>query len=296
VVAYHVYYPFGEEATAFNQDAVRIKFTGHERDLGNPDGAGDDLDYMHQRFCSPVTGRFLSSDIAKGRASLPQTWNRYTYSLSNPLRYADPNGQDAVDVMAGVGTGLGNFALHLLEAVAIQVVRPDAPVVTAVKTVSAATKAYLTSGGRSQMAASYKSLTTREKTAVITEAVAAGALGAVAARAIGSGSANTQLFRAVSPAESASLAASQGAFNASPTGSMMKGFFFSAADAQSFANAMTKITGETHSVVGTRAPAGLVRTSPLHSAAAEGPGVFILNENLPALSPANPVQALPPPR
>jgi hypothetical protein len=56
--AYHVYYPYGEEATAFNQDTVREKFTGHERDLGNPGGAGDDLDYMHARFCSPLTGRF----------------------------------------------------------------------------------------------------------------------------------------------------------------------------------------------------------------------------------------------
>jgi len=42
--AYHVYYPFGEEATAFNQDSERMKFTGHERDLASPAGAGDDLD------------------------------------------------------------------------------------------------------------------------------------------------------------------------------------------------------------------------------------------------------------
>ena len=40
VVAYHVYYPFGEEATAFNQDAEQMKFTGHERDLGSAGGGG----------------------------------------------------------------------------------------------------------------------------------------------------------------------------------------------------------------------------------------------------------------
>jgi hypothetical protein len=39
-VAYHVYYPFGEEATAFNQDTERLKFTGHERDLASLVGAG----------------------------------------------------------------------------------------------------------------------------------------------------------------------------------------------------------------------------------------------------------------
>jgi RHS repeat-associated protein len=95
VVAYHVYYPFGEEATAFNQDAVRMKFTGHERDLGNSDGAGDDLDYMHARFCSPITGRFLSTDPAdSARRSQPQAWNMYAYALNNPSRYVDPDGQD----------------------------------------------------------------------------------------------------------------------------------------------------------------------------------------------------------
>ena len=49
---YHVYYPFGEEATAFNQDAERMKFTGHERDLASLGGAGDDLDYMHARHAA----------------------------------------------------------------------------------------------------------------------------------------------------------------------------------------------------------------------------------------------------
>jgi hypothetical protein len=37
-VAYHAYYPFGEEATAFNQDTEPMKFTGHERDLASPNG------------------------------------------------------------------------------------------------------------------------------------------------------------------------------------------------------------------------------------------------------------------
>ena len=39
-VAYHVYYPFGEEATVYNQDTERMKFTGHERDLANPSDRG----------------------------------------------------------------------------------------------------------------------------------------------------------------------------------------------------------------------------------------------------------------
>ena len=31
--ATHAYLPFGEEATATNQDSEAMKFTGHERDL-----------------------------------------------------------------------------------------------------------------------------------------------------------------------------------------------------------------------------------------------------------------------
>ncbi len=92
--SYHVYYPFGEEATAFNQDTIRAKFTGHERDLGNPGGAGDDLDYMHARHCSPVTGRFLNVDTGQSaKPRKPQSWNRYSYSRNNPITRLDPDGQ-----------------------------------------------------------------------------------------------------------------------------------------------------------------------------------------------------------
>ena len=96
-VAYHVYYPFGEEATAFNQDSERMKFTGHERDLASVVGAGDDLDYMHARHESPVTGRFMSVDPDLSIDEIlaaPQRWNRYTYVLANPLAYKDMNGRD----------------------------------------------------------------------------------------------------------------------------------------------------------------------------------------------------------
>jgi RHS repeat-associated protein len=93
--AFHVYYPFGEEATSPTQDSERMKFTGHERDLGNPSSAADDLDYMHARFYNPQLGRFLSVDPSKQswRPAVPQSWNRYAYALSSPTKYIDPNGQ-----------------------------------------------------------------------------------------------------------------------------------------------------------------------------------------------------------
>lgn len=51
-------------------------------------------DYMHARFSSPVVGRFLSTDPSPRsiRLELPQSWNRYTFTLGNPLRFGDPTG------------------------------------------------------------------------------------------------------------------------------------------------------------------------------------------------------------
>jgi len=104
-VAYHVYYPFGEEATFFNQDGERMKFTGHERDLHSTGGPGDDLDYMHARYCSPLTGRFLSVDMHRGSPAAPQTMNRYAYVANSPLRYNDPDGRRMNPVTYSSGTG-----------------------------------------------------------------------------------------------------------------------------------------------------------------------------------------------
>ncbi len=97
-VAYHVYYPYGEEATAFNQDVERLKFTGHERDLASAAGAGDDLDYMHARHESPIAGRFLSVDPLSLRkpALKNQRWNRYSYGSDNPIKLIDLDGKEAV--------------------------------------------------------------------------------------------------------------------------------------------------------------------------------------------------------
>ena len=91
--AFHAYYPYGEEATAFNQDTEPMKFTGHERDLASAAGAADDLDYMHARFYSPLLGRFFSVDSAGANLFQPSTWNRYSYVGDAPLKYVDPDGR-----------------------------------------------------------------------------------------------------------------------------------------------------------------------------------------------------------
>ena len=89
----HRYYPFGEEATSSVQDDHPMKFTGHERDF-NQKGKGDDLDYMHARYCDPQMGRFLSVDPVQGTPASPQSWNRYAYVRGNPMKFVDPDGED----------------------------------------------------------------------------------------------------------------------------------------------------------------------------------------------------------
>ena len=92
---YHVYYPFGEEATPFDLNADRMQFTGHERDLNAQTGANpsaDDLDYMHARFFIPLVSRFTVTDPLQRSRSFPGSWNRYSYVHGNPLRYVDPSG------------------------------------------------------------------------------------------------------------------------------------------------------------------------------------------------------------
>lgn len=97
-VTRHDYLPFGEElpgdttwrtaARGYQADGVRQKFTGYERD------AEISLDYAQARYYAWDGGRFTSPDplLASGRAALPQSWNRYSYALNNPLRLVDPTG------------------------------------------------------------------------------------------------------------------------------------------------------------------------------------------------------------
>jgi RHS repeat-associated protein len=69
-------------------DATRQKFTQKERD------SESGLDYFLARYYSGARGRFTSPDelLSSGDVTDPQTWNRYSYGLGNPLRYTDPLG------------------------------------------------------------------------------------------------------------------------------------------------------------------------------------------------------------
>jgi RHS repeat-associated protein len=96
-IGQHTYRAFGNERSNLGvQEDDPRKFTGHERDH---DPAGEtvaELDYMHARYYNAALGRFLSMDPAywSSREEIPQSWNRYTYAINNPIRFTDPNGLD----------------------------------------------------------------------------------------------------------------------------------------------------------------------------------------------------------
>jgi RHS repeat-associated protein len=116
LVSTHKYSPYGKELGGSSGNA--LQFTGHERDSHGA-GEDDNLDYMHARFYSPLVGRFLSPDRigrAEGVPRIPQTWNAYMYSRSNPLSFVDPDGEVAMLATAAVIYGAVEIGLTIWDA------------------------------------------------------------------------------------------------------------------------------------------------------------------------------------
>jgi RHS repeat-associated protein len=66
--------------------ATDYGFTGQRRD------AGASLLYYGARYYDSALGRFIQADTIVPQAGNPQTLNRYSYTLNNPVRYNDPDG------------------------------------------------------------------------------------------------------------------------------------------------------------------------------------------------------------
>jgi RHS repeat-associated protein len=98
LVGKHTYYPFGAEMDLTpHEGAVELmKFTGHERDIVAGDNAS--VDYMHARSYNGNLGRFLSVDSHLGKSASPQSWNRNSYAVNNPVRAIDPDGRETIVV------------------------------------------------------------------------------------------------------------------------------------------------------------------------------------------------------
>ncbi len=80
------YLPFG--ATYFDAGGIPVnhKYTAQEFD------AETGLYNYNARFYNPALGRFISADSLVNDPSNPQSLNRYSYVLNNPMIYTDPTG------------------------------------------------------------------------------------------------------------------------------------------------------------------------------------------------------------
>ncbi len=79
------YYPYGEDRTG-NPPNDTVKFATYTRD------SGTGLDYADQRYYASTFGRFMTPDPLSGSAQDPSTWNRYSYTVSDPINLLDPTG------------------------------------------------------------------------------------------------------------------------------------------------------------------------------------------------------------
>ena len=93
------YYPFGRIETASPQANFQIsrRFTGQVFD------AESGLYYYNARYYDPELGRFIQPDDRLPDMSNPQSYNRYSYVMNNPLRYNDPSGHLAFIVPVYLG-------------------------------------------------------------------------------------------------------------------------------------------------------------------------------------------------
>lgn len=82
--------PFGEAQTE-NGESNKHRFTTYERD------AESDSDYAVNRQYASRLGRFTRPDPVSGSIANPQSFNRYVYTLNDPLNHTDPLGLNASD-------------------------------------------------------------------------------------------------------------------------------------------------------------------------------------------------------
>ena len=128
-VEHYEYSAFGRER--YNDPAVAFpvsqRFTGQVLD----DAIG--LYYYGARYYDADLGRFIQPDTVISDFSNPQSYNRYTYTLNNPLKYVDPDGRMPFLIVAllwgAAGFGGGHAAIATYEHTSIA--RSEAAALTA---------------------------------------------------------------------------------------------------------------------------------------------------------------------
>jgi RHS repeat-associated protein len=96
------YLPYGETRSSSGTIPTDKRFTGQRLD-------GATLYYYGARYYDPTIGRFISADTLVLNPANPQSLNRYSYALNNPLRYVDPTGHIEINWGTNIYTGQPNL-------------------------------------------------------------------------------------------------------------------------------------------------------------------------------------------
>lgn len=94
------YLPFGE--TWFQEDASGSEGTNLPKYNSQELDTETNFYYYNARHYDPEIGRFVTPDSVIDGELSTQGWNRFAYVHNNPIRYKDPTGHDAQDVLVGV--------------------------------------------------------------------------------------------------------------------------------------------------------------------------------------------------
>jgi RHS repeat-associated protein len=95
-VSRQLYYPFGEVRWASADMPTDFGYTGQRLD-------GTGLMFYHARYYAPYLNRWIQPDNIVPQLENPQSLNRFSYVLNNPLKFTDPSGhcEDDPDAAAG---------------------------------------------------------------------------------------------------------------------------------------------------------------------------------------------------
>jgi RHS repeat-associated protein len=124
--------------SAFGQSRYTLDanlFKPSRRYTGQVLDEGTGLYYYNFRYYIPELARFAEGDDIIPDLANPQSYNRYSYVMNNPLRYTDPSGH------AGWEQGLDNLADALAAASPPQAVAVERGTVGVIKAVPKSTRA-----------------------------------------------------------------------------------------------------------------------------------------------------------
>jgi RHS repeat-associated protein len=91
------YKPWGEIRYTAGTTPTQRRFTGQTQDTITG------LYHYGARYYDPVAGRFVQSDTLVPEPANPMAFDRYAYTLNNPVKYTDPTGhwvETAIDVVS----------------------------------------------------------------------------------------------------------------------------------------------------------------------------------------------------